>query len=125
MTRLALMCSGVRIKSKIGVTVMAQVRIKRQSAYKIKWGSILPWIILLGTAVISLWPMYWLYVTALTPTTFSLKSPPDFFPVHADFSNLERLLSQATDYWSWAGNSLFISIAITVFHIFFDTLAGY
>lgn len=104
---------------------MAQVQVKRAGASKIKWGSILPWIVLLGTAVISLWPMYWLYVTALTPTTFSLKSPPDFFPIHADLSNVERLLSQATDYWAWGWNSLFISLVITVFHIFFDTLAGY
>src|SRR5213082_1209465 len=88
-----------------------------------KWKKIIPWAALLIAACISLWPMYWLFVTSVTPTTFSLKTPPDLIPIHASLSNFERLLSQAGDYWSWAGNSLTVAISITLFHIFFDTLA--
>ncbi|GHO65308.1 sugar ABC transporter permease [Ktedonobacter sp. SOSP1-52] len=106
---------------------MAQAELKQRSVTprRIKWGSVAPWLVLLIVAVIALWPMYWLYVTAFTPTTFSLKTPPDFFPVHANISNFQRLLSQATDYWSWGANSLTISIVITLFHLLFDTMAGY
>ncbi len=92
-----------------------------------RWRRINPllWFVLIGTAIISLWPMYWLFVTALTPTLYAIKTPPDIFPFHASLSNIQRLFSEATDYWSWAANSIIVSVSITLFHIFFDTLAGY
>ncbi|GCE49648.1 multiple sugar transport system permease protein [Thermosporothrix hazakensis] len=85
----------------------------------------LAWLVLIVTSCISLWPMYWLFVTALTPTTYTLKTPPDVVPLHASLSNFERLLTRAPDYWSWGFNSFLISIAITLFHLLFDTMAGY
>ncbi len=92
-----------------------------------RWRRVNPlvWIALIVTAVISLWPMYWLFVTALTPTDFAVKIPPDVFPSHASIDNFQRLFASASDYGSWAINSLIVSLSITVFHIFFDTLAGY
>ena len=89
---------------------------------RMHWGT---WIALVVTAAISLWPLYWLFVSAVTPTLFVLKTPPDLIPFHFSLSNFQRLLSQATYYWNWMGNSLVIALSITVFHIFFDTLAGY
>lgn len=86
---------------------------------------LLVWFVLLGTAVIALWPMYWLFVTALTPTLYAIKTPPDIFPFHASLSNIQRLFSEAADYWSWASNSVVVALSVTIFHIFFDTLAGY
>jgi multiple sugar transport system permease protein len=102
-----------------------QTRKFQQPARRITWNNMLTWPFLLLATVIALWPMYWLFVTAFTPTTFAIRIPPDLFPVHGDLSNFQRLLSSATDYWSWAMNSLLIAITITVFHIFFDTLSGY
>jgi multiple sugar transport system permease protein len=92
-----------------------------------RWRSINPllWFVLIGTAIISLWPMYWLFVTALTPTLYAIKTPPDIVPLHASLSNIQRLFSEASDYWFWATNSIIVSVSITLFHIFFDTLAGY
>jgi multiple sugar transport system permease protein len=90
-----------------------------------KGRKVVPWALLLIAAVISLWPMYWLFVTALTPTLYAIKTPPDLFPIHGNFSNIQRLLTQASDYWSWGENSIIIAVSVTVFHIFFDTLAGY
>ena len=86
---------------------------------------LVPWIVLIITTIISIWPMYWLFVTALTPTLFAIKTPPDIFPLHASFSNFQRLFSQTADYWSWAMNSLIVSLSITAFHIVFDTMSGY
>ncbi len=83
------------------------------------------WVALAITTCISLWPLYWLFVTALTPTTFAIKTPPDLFPIHGDFSNFQRLFSQASDYWSWMKNSLLVGATVTIFHVVFDTLAGY
>lgn len=98
---------------------------------QVTWGSklrrvpLLAWIILIITTCISLWPMYWLFVTALTPTTFAIKTPPDLLPFHASLSNFQRLFREAGDFWSWASNSVFVSLSITLFHILFDTMAGY
>ncbi len=83
------------------------------------------WIVLIIAAVIGIWPMYWLFVTAFTPLSATLKLHPDFFPLHPDLSNFQRLFEQATDYWHWAGNSLVIALTITIFHVIFDTMAGY
>jgi multiple sugar transport system permease protein len=86
---------------------------------------ILPWIVLIIVAIIALWPMYWLYITAFTPTEDTIKTPPDLIPIHASIANFSRLFHQAKDYWRWALNSLIISLSVTAFHLFFDTLAGY
>ena len=105
---------------------MAQhsVHLKR-TRKPVKWTSVMAWVILLIAAVVALWPMYWLFITALTPTTFAIKTPPDLIPLHASIDNFQRLLTQASDYWSWGKNSIIIALTITIFHIFFDTLAGY
>ena len=86
---------------------------------------LLPWVLLIVMAVISLFPMYWLYVQALTPTLSSPKTPPDLIPIHAALDNFVRLLQRAKDYPHWAVNSFLISLSITAFHLVFDTLAGY
>ncbi|GHO86155.1 carbohydrate ABC transporter permease [Dictyobacter formicarum] len=105
---------------------MAQSTVKASRTTRpLKWTTIGAWAILILAAVIALWPMYWLFVTAITPTTYAIKTPPDLIPVHASLSNFQRLLSDASDYWSWGKNSIVIALTITVFHIFFDTLAGY
>ncbi len=83
------------------------------------------WAGLLITTIISIWPMYWLFVTALTPTLFAIKTPPDILPFHATLSNIQRLLDEAPYYPLWAANSFIISLSITGFHIVFDTMAGY
>ncbi|MBE3559703.1 MAG: carbohydrate ABC transporter permease [Ktedonobacteraceae bacterium] len=90
-----------------------------------RWTSIILWMFLILATCFSLWPMYWLFVTALTPTTFAIKTPPDIIPIHASLSNVQRLLTQASDYGTWALNSLLVASSITAFHIVFDTLAGY
>jgi multiple sugar transport system permease protein len=89
------------------------------------WLSVLAWVVLIVTTIISLWPMYWLFVTALTPTRETIKVPPDLIPIHGSFENFQRLFGQAKNYWRWALNSLTVTLSVTLFHILFDTLAGY
>ena len=86
---------------------------------------ILAWGVLIVTTIISLWPMYWLFVTSLTPTFETIKTPPDLAPIHASLTNFVRLFGQARDYWRWGVNSLVVTLSVTLFHIFFDTLSGY
>ncbi len=83
------------------------------------------WAALIITTIISLWPLYWLFVTAVTPTTFAVKTPPDLFPAHASLENIHRLLAEAPQYWIWGFNSLVVSLSVTAFHVVFDSMAGY
>jgi multiple sugar transport system permease protein len=83
------------------------------------------WAVLLFTTFISLWPMYWLFITALTPTEDTVKIPPDLIPLNASLVNFQRLFAQASDYGQWALNSFLVALSICAFHVVFDTLAGY
>src|SRR3954447_12417019 len=88
-------------------------------------GRVLVYLVLIVTTAISLFPLYWLLLTAFTPTESSIKLPPDLIPLNASLVNFERLFSRAPQVWNWATNSLIIALSVTLFHILFDTLAGY
>jgi multiple sugar transport system permease protein len=98
---------------------------QRTTPRRWNWQRILAWTVLIVTTIISLWPMYWLFVTALTPTQYTIKTPPDIIPVNASLDNFIRLFERARNYWRWAGNSLLVGLSITAFHLLFDTMAGY
>jgi multiple sugar transport system permease protein len=83
------------------------------------------WTVLTLTTLLSLYPLYGMYVTALTPTFDTVKTPPDLIPIHASLENFQRLVQKAKDYPRWFANSLVITLSVTAFHVFFDTLAGY
>ncbi len=95
-----------------------------QAPRKFTFRRALLWLALILTTIISLFPMYWMFVTAFTPTQETIKTPPDLLP-QANLENFERLFRQAKDYWSWFANSIIITLGITIFHLFFDTLSGY
>jgi len=82
------------------------------------------WIVLIITSVISLFPMYWLFVNALTPITGTPPLTPILWPAWS-LDNFRRLLEGNIYYVNWMRNSLFIATAITIWHLFFDSLAGY
>jgi multiple sugar transport system permease protein len=91
---------------------------------RFRWGRFWAWVVLIVTTIIAIFPMYWLFITAFTPTQATIKTPPDLLPVNANLSNFERLF-QARGYWAWFLNSLIVTLAITAFHLVFDTLSGY
>lgn len=88
-------------------------------------GQLLVYGVLIITTGISLFPLYWLLLTAFTPTESSIKLPPDLIPLNASLVNFERLFTRAPQVWNWAANSLIIALSVTAFHILFDTLSGY
>ena len=86
---------------------------------------ILVWLVLLGAALISLFPMYWLFVMALTPIGTIPPSEPYLVPSPFSFSNIARLLTSAKDYGRWAVNSIVVAVVVTLWHTIFDTMSGY
>ncbi len=91
---------------------------------KINGWSIVAWIVLIVTAVIALFPMYWLFANALTPILATPPLTPIIIPGFR-LDNFERLLTNNKFYLSWMLNSLIVAFVITAFHAVFDTLAGY
>src|SRR3712207_2427271 len=89
------------------------------------WQRIVAWIVLVVTTIIALFPMYWLFISTLTPTQSTINTTPQLWPANPSFANFQRLFQLADNYWRWVVNSLFVALAVTGFHMFFDTMAGY
>lgn len=83
------------------------------------------WIVLSVAALIALFPMYWLFISAFTPTTSTINTTPTLLPIDPGLDNFRRLFALAGNYGRWVLNSLIVAVGVTAFHMFFDTLAGY
>ena len=81
-------------------------------------------IVLLLAGVLSLFPLYWLFVTSLSPQQFIVKVPPDLIPRDLTFQNYQRLFG-TTPVVRWLGNTVLIAGVVTLFHLLFDSMAGY
>jgi multiple sugar transport system permease protein len=84
----------------------------------------LAWLVLLVTAVIAVFPMYWLFANALTPILAIPPLTPILVPAFK-LDNFQRLLFGNQYYLRWMLNSTLVALAVTTWHVFFDTLAGY
>ena len=87
-------------------------------------GTALVWLTLIFTAIIALFPMYWLFANSFTPITSVPPLTPILVPAFK-LDNFERLLVNNKFYLQWMVNSLWVGFVVTGWHIFFDTLAGY
>jgi multiple sugar transport system permease protein len=98
------------------------VNVNRRSS--LRAGSLIGWLILIATALIALFPLYWLFSNAFTPILATPPLTPVLVPAFK-LDNFARLLSNNRHYLGWMVNSLVVSLAITAWHVFFDALAGY
>jgi multiple sugar transport system permease protein len=98
-------------------------------------------ILLTFVAIVSLFPLYWLFNTALTPATSTVKLPPDLIPVNATLKNFADIVRYSGQgklrlfnpdqfiamprLYLWFINTTFIAILSTAVHMLFDSMAGY
>jgi len=87
-------------------------------------GHLLVYAILTLAGVLSLFPLYWLFITSLSPQQFIVKVPPDLLPAQLTLQNYQRLFS-TTPVVRWLANTLLMAGSITIFHLLFDSMAGY
>ena len=85
---------------------------------------IVAWVILAITTFIALFPMYWLFSNAFTPITSTPPLTPVLIPAFS-LENFDRLITNNKFYLGWMANSMIVAVAVTVWHVFFDTLSGY
>lgn len=105
-------------------TVFPKIADTTKPRFRIRGTEVLRWIVLIVTAVIALFPMYWLFANAFTPITSNPPLTPVIVPAFR-LDNFERLLFNNKFYVNWMVNSLFVAFVITAFHVVFDTMAGY
>jgi multiple sugar transport system permease protein len=102
---------------------------------------VLVYALLVLVAMVSLFPLYWMFNTALTPATSTVKLPPDLFPANATLNNFgdimratgqSKLFIPFTDEFIamsrlvlWFINTAFIALLSTAVHVLFDSMAGY
>lgn len=108
------------------------------------WASVprfLTYVILIFVAITSLFPMYWLFNTSLTPATSTVKTPPDIIPMNPTLTNFADVLRVSgvskipipgsDEVWRvprlyvWFLNTTFITLFSTAVHLLFDSMAGY
>src|SRR5947199_4702721 len=81
-------------------------------------------VLLIVAGVLSLFPLYWLFLTSLSPTQYVVRVPPEVVPRELTVGNYQRLF-ETTPIVRWLGNTVVIAGVITVFHLLFDSMAGY
>lgn len=98
-------------------------------------------LLLTIVAVISLFPLYWLFVTALTPASSTVQIPPQLIPKNPTLENITEMirisgtgeLNVLNTGWIirmprlllWFFNTAWITLFSTAFHVLFDAMAGY
>ncbi len=96
--------------------------------------------ILILAAAVSLFPLYWLFVTAITPASSTVKLPPELIPANPTLENITNLIAlsgtgglrvlgledvRMSRMLLWFLNTLLLALVSTGIHVLFDTMAGY
>lgn len=82
------------------------------------------WLIAVVAAVVAAFPLLVIVFTAFKPTSEALQYPPKFFPRHWTLSNFPDVF-QRIPVWDQLGNTVAMSVGVTVLSLFFDSLAAY
>lgn len=100
---------------------------------RLKIGKIIALALLIFWAVLSLFPMYWMIQTSLTPKEEIGTLPPKWFPSHLTLDNYASLFEGFS--WSelfygkgilrWIMNSIIICVTVTFSVVLFSAMAGY
>jgi multiple sugar transport system permease protein len=102
---------------------------------------LLVYLLLIVFAVVSLFPLYWLFNTALTPASSTVKLPPDLYPKQPTLQNFADILRisgtgrlnlpfldqpiRMPRLGLWFLNTTFFALVSTAIHVLFDSMAAY
>lgn len=82
------------------------------------------YVMLIFWAVLSFIPLTWLFITAFTPQDFIVRMPPKINLTLMSVENFINLFERG-QILRWFFNSFYIACFVTVFNLFFSSLAGY
>lgn len=89
-----------------------------------RWGAVGMLLILTVLALLALVPLYWMVVTALTPSALTVKFPPELFPTNPTLANFQEILTRP-HFARWVLNSTIMTVVITVLTLLLASMAGY
>lgn len=84
----------------------------------------LTYALLLIFAVISLFPFYWMIITAFKDRKRAFIYPPEWLPDQIVFDNFIKVL-QKVDFGVYLGNTLFVTVVLLAGQLIFCSMAAY
>lgn len=81
-------------------------------------------LLVIVSLVVLLFPLYWMFVTAVRPGNELLSYPPRFLPTDGSFDAFRRVL-QETRIFRWFFNSTVVTVLTIVVAVPVSSLAGY
>jgi multiple sugar transport system permease protein len=87
-------------------------------------GKLVIYVLLFAGAVLFVAPFAWMVTASLQDVGDMFRWPPSWIPRDPSFKNYTKFL-QTPNLGLWLFNSVYISIAITVLQMFFNSLAAY
>ncbi len=82
------------------------------------------YLILIVASITTVFPFYWMVISALKPAKDILHIPPDLWPKVVTFKNFDRFLNYANVPRAFL-NTLFISMSVVVGTLFTSSLSAY
>ena len=82
------------------------------------------YLLVIGTLVVLLFPIYWMIVTAVRPGNELLSYPPRFIPTDGSLGVFWRVLRDS-DIFRWFANSTIVTVITIVVAVPVSSLAGY
>lgn len=82
------------------------------------------YLVLIATSILMLVPFYWSVVTSFKLEQFVFANPPQWWPNPITLRNYLSVLINIP-FPRYFANSVFVALASTLGHVFFDTLAAY
>ncbi|MGO1286775.1 MAG: carbohydrate ABC transporter permease [Brachybacterium sp.] len=85
------------------------------------------WLLVAGLtalALLMIFPLYWMVISALTPGGQSQSSEFYLFPAEPSFANFSEVFS-TQPVWRWIANSMFIAVVTTAISVCVSLGAGY
>ncbi len=82
-------------------------------------------MLLLPLALIFLFPMIWMFLSALTPRIYLQSNPPQISPANFSLENYGHLFKSAPNIGLWFWNSTYLSLLTMAVQVLLSCLTGY
>jgi multiple sugar transport system permease protein len=98
---------------------------KVEKPIRIHWAQLISLTLLIFGAVIMLLPLLWMFSTSLRATAESYNLPPAFLPTSWHWENYATVFKGSVPMVRLAGNSLFVTLSVTLGQLVTCSMAGY
>lgn len=87
-------------------------------------GALVTLVLLTVFGLLSFVPLYWMFMTSLTPSAMTVRFPPELIPRHPTLANYRDVLAQP-NFLRWVLNSFVQAGTVTLVTLLTASMAGY